>query len=118
MESRRPTAEEWKDAIAMLLEVQRTLADSVVSGHVEEYDRRIVGLPSGVVDAMPGGARVEAALHAVFIARLLLQQAVDGFHAPGVLMLERAQQHFAIAGGYVAATVATELSERVDSRRR
>ncbi|MFI1585729.1 hypothetical protein [Embleya sp. NPDC020630] len=38
------TAEEWQDAIAMLLEARRTLADSVVSGRVEEHDRYIVGL--------------------------------------------------------------------------
>jgi hypothetical protein len=100
----------------MLLEVQRILADSVVSGCVEEHDHHIVGLPSGVEGATPGGARVEAALHAVMAARLLVQQAVTGTELRGVPILERAQTGFALAGGYVAAIWKTELSERVDKR--
>lgn len=102
----------------MLLEVQSTLADSVMSGRVEEHDRHIVGLPSGVMGAMPGGARVEAALHAVMSARLLIRQAVDGLQLPGVPILQRARKDLALAGGYVAATWTTELSERVDGRPR
>jgi hypothetical protein len=112
----RPTPAEWKRAIEMLLEVQRTLAASVVSGCVEEHDHHIVGLPSGVQDAMPGGARIEAALHAVMGARLLIHQAVSGVELPGVPILQRAQNDFAVAGGYVASTWNTELSERVDKR--
>jgi hypothetical protein len=111
-----PTPDEWKRAVEMLLEVQRTLAASVDSGCVEENDHHIVGLPSGVQDAMPGGARIEAALHAVMGARLLIQQAVSGTQLPGVPILQRAQNDFAVAGGYVAATWNTELSERVDKR--
>lgn len=85
--STEPTAEEWQDAIAMLPEVQRTLAGSVMSGRVEDHDRHIVGLPSGVMGAMPGGARVEAALHAVMSAGLLIRQAVDGLQLRGVPIL-------------------------------
>lgn len=112
----RPTPAEWKRAVDMLLEVQRTLADSVVSGCVEENDHHIVGLPSGVQGGMPGGARIEAALHAVMGARVLIHQAVSGAELPGVPILQRAQNDFAVAGGYVAATWDTELSERVDKR--
>lgn len=100
----------------MLLEVQRTLADSVTSSCVEEHDHHIVGLPSGVESAMPGGARIEAALHAVMGARHLIQQAATGTELRGVPILERAQKDFALAGGYVAAAWTTELNERVDRR--
>lgn len=109
----QPTPEEWKRAIEMLLEVQRTLAASVISGVVEEHDHHILGLPSGVEGSMPGGARVEAALHAVMGARFLIQQAALGTKRPP---LERAQTDFAMAGGYVAAIWKTELFERVDKR--
>jgi len=112
----RPSAEEWEYAVDMLLQVQRTLAASVASGHVEEYDHQIVGLPSGVEGAMPGGARIEAALHVVMAARHLIRQAVLGAELPGVPILRRAQNQFALAGGYIAATWSTELSERVDNR--
>jgi len=112
----RPTPDEWKHATGMLLEVQRTLAASINSGCVEEHDHHIVGLPSGVEGAMPGGSRVEAALHAVMGARLLIQQAAFGTELRGVPILQRAQNDFATAGGYVAATWNTELSERVDKR--
>jgi hypothetical protein len=115
-ETQRPTPEEWERARALLLEVQRTLADSVRSGCVEEHDHHIVGLPSGVEAAMPGGARVEAALHAVMGARHLIHQAVDGVELPGTPILNRALNNFALAGGYIAATWKTELAERVDSR--
>jgi len=111
-----PTPAEWKHAVNLLLEVQRTLAASVDSGFIEAHDRQIVGLPSGVEGGMPGGARIEAALHAVMGARLLIQQAVSGSELPGVPVLQRAQNDFAVAGGYVAATWNTELSERVDKR--
>ncbi|WP_439680936.1 hypothetical protein [Embleya sp. MST-111070] len=67
---------------------------------------------------MPGGARVEAALHAVISARLLIRQAVDGLGLPGVPILERAQKDLALAGGYVAATWTTEPAEQVDGRSR
>lgn len=100
----------------MLLEVERILGDSVTSSCVEEHDHHIVGLPSGVQDATPGGARIEAALHAVMGARHLIQQASTGIELRGVPILERAQKNFAMAGGYVAATWNTELSERVDRR--
>ncbi|MFE7116606.1 hypothetical protein ACFU99_14455 [Streptomyces sp. NPDC057654] len=63
-----------------------------------------------------GGARVEAALHAVTSARHLIQQAVTGTELSGVPILERAQHRFAMAGGYVAATWKTELSEHIDRR--
>jgi hypothetical protein len=112
----QPTPDEWKRAIDMLREVQRTLVASVDSGCVEENDHHIVGLPSGVQDAMPGGARIEAALHAVIGARLLIHQAISGAELPGVPILQRAQNDFAVAGGYVAATWSTELSERVSKR--
>ncbi|MFI1386321.1 hypothetical protein [Embleya sp. NPDC020886] len=65
---------------------------------------------------MPGGARVEAALHAVMSAGLLIRQAVDGLQLPGVPILQRAQNDLALAGGYVAATWTTQQPERVDSR--
>jgi hypothetical protein len=112
----QPTPDEWKRVIGMLLDVQRTLAASADSGCVEEHDHHIVGLPSGVEGAMPGGARIEAALHAVMGARQLVQQAVFGTELPGVPILQRAQNDFAVASGYVAATWNTELSERVDKR--
>lgn len=112
----QPTPAEWKHAIEKLLEVQRVLAESIVSGSIEEHDHQIVGLPSGVEGSMPGGARVEAALHAVMGARFLIQQAVFGVGPRGVSWLQRAQNDFAMAGGYVAATWTTELSERVDKR--
>ncbi|MFC9497730.1 hypothetical protein [Streptomyces sp. NPDC056982] len=111
-----PTPDEWERALGMLLEVQRILATSVVSGCVEEHDHHIVGLPSGVEGGTPGGARIEAALHAVMGARHLVQQATTGVELQGVPILERAQKNFAIAGGYVAATWSTELSERVNKR--
>lgn len=111
-----PTPAEWKRAIEMLREVEGILADSVVSGHVAEHDHHIVGLPSGVENAMPGGARIEAALHAAMGARLLIQQAAFGTELRGVPVLQRAQTKFAVAGGYVAATWNTELSERIDKR--
>lgn len=112
----RPTPAEWEHAVELLLEVQRTLAASVVSGCVEEHDHHIVGLPSGVEGAMPGGSRIEAALHAVMGARFLIQQAAFGTELRGVPVLQRAQNDFALAGGYVAATWDTELSEQVDKR--
>ncbi|MFE9812445.1 hypothetical protein [Streptomyces sp. NPDC005548] len=112
----RPTPGEWKRAIEMLLEVQRTIVASVESGCVEEHDHHIVGLPSGVEGTMPGGARIEAALHAVMGARHLVQQAAFGTELPGVPILQRAQNNFALAGGYVAATWTTELSEDVEKR--
>lgn len=111
-----PTPAEWKRAVDLLLEVQRTLAGSIVSGCVEEHDHHIVGLPSGVESSMPGGARIEAALHAVMGARHLINQAVSGAELPGVPILQRAQNDFAVAAGYVAATWNTELSEEVDKR--
>ncbi|MFE6474642.1 hypothetical protein [Streptomyces rochei] len=112
----QPTPDEWKRAIEKLLEVQSILAESIVSGTVEEHDHHIVGLPSGVEGAMPGGARVEAALHAVMGARFLIQQAALGVGPRGVPPLQRAQNDFAMAGGYVAAIWTTELAERVDKR--
>jgi hypothetical protein len=112
----QPTPDQWKHAIGMLLEVQRILAASVDSGRVEEHDHHIVGLPSGVEGAMPGGARVEAALHAVMGARFLVQQAAFGTELRGVPVLHRAQTDFAVAGGYVAAVWNTELSERAEKR--
>ena len=115
MES-QPTPDEWNRAVGLLLEVQRTLAASVASGTVEEHDHHIIGLPSGVKGGMPGGARVEAALHAVMGARFLIQQAAFGTEFSGVPVLQRAQNDFAVAGGYVAATWDTELSERVEKR--
>jgi hypothetical protein len=115
-QTHQPTPEQWKHAVDMLLEVQRILVDSVVSGCVEEHDHHIVGLPSGVEGAMPGGARVEAALHAVVAARLLVQQAVTGIELRGTPTLQRVQTRFALAGGYVAAIWKTELSERVGNR--
>jgi hypothetical protein len=112
----KPTPDEWQQVINMLLEVQRTLADSIESGCVEEHDHHIVGLPSGVQDSTPGGARIEAALYAVKGARHLIRQAVEGKELPGVPVLQRAQKDFGMAGGYVAATWATELSERDNGR--
>lgn len=111
-----PTPEQWQHAIDQLLEVQRTLVASIDSGQVEEHDHHIVGLPSGIGGAMPGGARIEAALHAVMGARHLIQQAVTGCEFSGVPILERVQQDLALAGGYIAATASTELSERIDGR--
>jgi len=115
-EDERPAWEEWERAIDMLLEVQRTLAESVRCGQLEDHDHQIVGLPSGVGSSMPGGARVEAALHVVMAARHLIRQAVMGVELPGVPILQRAQNQFAIAGGYIAATRTTELSEHLDNR--
>lgn len=114
--SQPPTSDEWHRAIEMLREVQRILVASVDSGRVEENDHHIIGLPSGIEGAMPGGARIEASLHAVMAARMLIQQAISGAELPGVPILQRAQNDFAVAGGYVAATWSTELSARVGKR--
>ena len=112
----RPSPQEWQRAADMLLEVQRILVDSIASGSVEESDHHIVGLPSGVEGSTPGGARIEAALHAIMGARHLIRQAASGAELPGVTIIERAQKNFALAGGYVAAIWSTELSEQVDKR--
>lgn len=112
----QPTAAEWQHAINLLLQVEDVLADSIASGRVEQHDHHIIGLPSSVEGATPGGARIEAALHAIAGARHLIQQAVTGRELPGVPVLERAQKNLALAGGYVAATWSTELTERVDRR--
>ncbi|MCZ0983512.1 hypothetical protein O1L60_42665 [Streptomyces diastatochromogenes] len=114
----RPTLKQWEDALDMLMEVQHTLAASVVSGVVEDHDQHVLGLPSGVSEAPPGGARIEAALHAVLCARHLVEQAVYGKELTGVPILDRTQRYLAIAGGYVATTWATELDQRVNRRPR
>lgn len=116
--SDRPTPERWKKTVELLMAVEDTLADSIGSGVVEDHDHHVLGLPSGLEGGSPGGARVEAALHATIAARLLIQQAVQGRELPGVPTLERAQKNLAIAGGYVATTWTTELSQRVDRRPR
>ncbi|MFD0287646.1 hypothetical protein [Streptomyces lutosisoli] len=112
----RPTPERWKGTVDMLMEVQRALVDSIDSGVVEDHDHHVLGLPSGLEGATPGGARIEAALHAVMAARLLVQQAVHGTELSGVPILDRSQQFLAISGGYVATTWSTELAQRVDRR--
>ncbi|MET9952411.1 hypothetical protein ABZ135_12805 [Streptomyces sp. NPDC006339] len=114
----RPTPQEWDDVLAMLTEVERTLVASVDSGVVEDHDHHVLGLPSGIEGAAPGGARIEAALHAVMSARHLVQQAVRGKELPGVPILDRAQKDLAIAGGYVATVRTTELDRRVNRRPR
>ncbi|MGA4980261.1 hypothetical protein [Streptomyces cinereoruber] len=115
---KRPTPQEWDDVLAMLMEVQRTLSASIDSGVVEDHDQHVLGLPSGVEGAAPGGARIEAALHAVRSARHLVRQAVQGKELPGVPILDRAQKDLAIAGGYVATVWTTELDQRVNQRPR
>lgn len=105
--SDRPTPEQWRSAVDMLLEVQRTLAGSIDSGVVEDHDHHVLGLPSGLQGAVPGGARIEAALHAVMAARHLVQQAVHGTELSGMPVLDRAQRCLAISGGYVATTWTT-----------
>ncbi|MFE0777818.1 hypothetical protein [Streptomyces sp. NPDC058861] len=114
----RPTSQEWGDVLAMLMQVQHTLSASVDSGVVEDHDQHVLGLPSGVEGAAPGGARIEAALYAVMCARHLVQQAVQGKELPGVPILERAQKNLAIAGGYVATVWTTELNQQVNRRPR
>lgn len=108
--------DEWQYAYNLLLEVQRILCHSIESGHVEEHDHHIVGLPSGIPGAPPGGARVEAALHALMGARLLVKQVITGDELPGVPTLTRAQVDFGTASGYVAAIWKTELLEQYDGR--
>nr|WSS66834.1 hypothetical protein OG491_00165 [Streptomyces sp. NBC_01175] len=103
--------------VSMLMEVQATLASSIDSGVVEDHDHHVLGLPSGLAGATPGGARVEAALHAVVAVRHLVEQAVRGTELPGTPILERAQRHLAISGGYVATTRETELHQRIDHHR-
>jgi hypothetical protein len=51
-------------------------------------------------------------------ARHLVQQAVRGIELSGVPILDRAQQFWAISGGYVATTWTTELDQRVNRRTR
>ena len=114
--SARPTSQEWKSAVDMLTEVQRTLVASIDSGIVEDHDQHVLGLPSGIEGAMPGGARIEAALHAVMAARHLIQQAANGTELRGVPILDRAQQYLAVSGGYVATVWSTELSQQVKRR--
>jgi hypothetical protein len=65
---RRPSTRQWDDVVTMLTTVQRTLAASIDSGTVEDHDLHILGLPSGIDGATAGGARIEAALHAVTAA--------------------------------------------------
>ncbi|MGW7825110.1 hypothetical protein ACWGLF_45660 [Streptomyces puniciscabiei] len=114
----RPSSQQWDDVVAMLMTVQRTLTASVDSGVVENHDLHVLGLPSGIEGATPGGARIEAALHAVMAARWLVQQAVHGTELRGVPILDRAQQELAIAGGYVATIWTTQLDEHVNRRAR
>lgn len=116
--SERPTPEQWENAVNTLMEVQHTLAASIDSGAVEDHDHHVLGLPSGLEGAAPGGARIEAALHAVMAARHLVQQAVHGTELSGVPILYRAQKFLAISGGYVATTWDTELHQRVNRRPR
>ncbi|MFE7757622.1 hypothetical protein [Streptomyces sp. NPDC057429] len=115
--SKRPTPEQWEDVVNMLMEVQGTLAASIDSGVVEDHDHHVLGLPSGLAEAVPGGARIEAALHAVVAVRHLVQQAVHGTELPGTPVLERAQRYLAISGGYVATTRETELHQNIGHHR-
>ncbi|MFJ8620887.1 hypothetical protein ACIRD4_34455 [Streptomyces clavifer] len=115
--SQRPTPEQWEDVVSMLMKIQGTLVASIDCGVVEDHDHHVLGLPSGLAGAVPGGARIEAALHAVVAVRHLVQQAVRGTELPGTPVLERAQRHFAISGGYVATTGETELHQRIGRHR-
>ncbi|MET8509760.1 hypothetical protein ABZV60_34915 [Streptomyces sp. NPDC004787] len=85
---------------------------------MENHDHHVLGLPSGVSGATPGGARIEAALYAVLCARHLVEQAVHGRELRGVPVLERTQKYLAIAGGYVATAWTTEQDQRVNRRPR
>ncbi|WP_143664992.1 hypothetical protein [Streptomyces sp. TLI_55] len=102
----------------LLKAVEGTLAESIDSGVVEDHDHHVLGLPSGLEGGAPGGARIEAALHAIVAARHLIQQAAHGVELSGLPILERAQKNLAIAGGYVATTWTTELSQHVNRRPR
>lgn len=112
-----PSSREWHAALDMLRAVERTLAGSIDSGTVEAHDQQAIGMPSALEAAMPGGVRVEGALHAVTAARWLIQQAVLGQDLPGST-LQRAQMTLGMAGGYVATASAMEISARVATRDR
>ncbi|MEU9529664.1 MULTISPECIES: hypothetical protein [Streptomyces] len=84
---------------------------------MEDHDHHVLGLPSGLAGAAPGGARIEAALHAVVAARHLVQQAVRGTELPGTPILERARRCLAISGGYVATTRETEMHQSINHHR-
>ncbi len=104
-----PSSREWLSVRELLLTVERTLADSIDSGAIEAHDRQVIGMPSALINAIPGGARVEAAMHALTAARWLIDQAVHGRDLPGTT-LKRAQQNLALAGGYVAIATAMEIA--------
>lgn len=106
-----PSSREWQFVRDILLAVERTLADSIDSEIIEAHDHRATGMPSALADALPGGARVEGAMHAVTAARWLIEQAVQGRDLPGST-LKRAQERLALAGGHVAAASAIRVPAR------
>lgn len=110
-----PSSREWQAALDMLRAVERTLAGSIDSGTLEAHDQQAIGMPSALEGAMPGGVRVEGALHAVSAARWLIQQAVWGQDLPGSTV-KRAQESLGMAGGYVATASAMEVSDRMAAR--
>ncbi len=110
-----PSSREWQAVLDMLRVVERILTGSIDSGTLEAHDQRAIGMPSALEGAVPGGVRVEGALHAVTAARWLIQQAVQGQDLPGSTV-KRAQAKLGMAGGYVATASAMELSACMAAR--